>query len=407
MRVFALVAAFILLLISLLTLVKAPTLLGWKLALFAGEFGYWLCALAVVLAILQWRAGWGGVEVGAGRMLARWAGGLALLAAIFYAKPPAQAWWLARGLPQRWRASLGVSPKEAFFDWSDLLRIHASPTVVPRTFQFPSVGGDLSLDFYPAQSNSGGGLSDAPCIVVVHGGGWNNGDRTQLAALNSWLALRGYSVAAIDYRLVPVLWPAPREDTESALHWLQAHAGELGVSPEKFVLLGRSAGGQIALATAYGKTRAAWRGVISLYGPADLNFAYQFGDENDVLHSLALLRAFLGGTPTQQPARYDDASPYAYVAADDPPTLLLHGQLDTLVWHKQSERLDAKLARAGVPHLFISLPWATHAFDVNLNGPSGQLSRNAIEAFLQTVLGLNGRAEPRAGPTPTSVSGNR
>jgi acetyl esterase/lipase len=382
-RLIALVFAAFFFSLSLLTVVKAPTMLGWKLALLAGEFGYIFCFFSVILFLAQAHGAFFN-PANTSRSLARATAGLSALAALLFAGPLLRAWWIARELPSRWQANFGTTPSEPFFQWRDFLRIRVSPTIEPTTFQIPSANGSLALDFYPAKINSG---KRAPCVVVIHGGGWNNGDRTQLASLNSWLASRGFSVAAIDYRLVPTaLWPAPREDTEVALHWLQAHTNELHLAPNQFVLLGRSAGGQIALATAYGKEKAAWRGVISLYGPADLNFAYEYGDENDVLHSLALLRAFLGGTPQQAPAKYLDASPYSYVDSDDPPTLLIHGKLDTLVWHKQSERLNAKLAQAGVHHIFISLPWATHAFDVNLNGPSGQLTRHAIDTFLRTVL---------------------
>ena len=59
-------------------------------------------------------------------------------------------------------------------------------------------------------------------------------------------------------------------------------------------------------------------------------FAYQIADENDAIKSPSLMRAYLGGTPAQQPARYDEASALHYIDRDSPPTLILHGQLDTL-----------------------------------------------------------------------------
>ena len=65
--------------------------------------------------------------------------------------------------------------------------------------------------------------------------------------------------------------------------------------------------------------------------------------------------------------------------------MLLHGQLDALTWHRHSERLAARLAEFGVPHAFVSLPWATHAFEFNLNGPGGQLTTYAVEWFLAAV----------------------
>ena len=60
--------------------------------------------------------------------------------------------------------------------------------------------------------------------------------------------------------------------------------------------------------------------------------------------------------------------------------------MDELVFVKQSERLDARLAAARRPHFFLQLPWATHGCDYNFNGPCGQLSTYAIERFLAVVM---------------------
>jgi acetyl esterase/lipase len=74
------------------------------------------------------------------------------------------------------------------------------------------------------------------------------------------------------------------------------------------------------------------------------------------------------------------------VSGSTVPTLLIHGEKDELVWVRQSERLDAKLAAAHRPHLFLKLPWATHGCDYNFNGPCGQISTYAIENFLGEVM---------------------
>jgi acetyl esterase/lipase len=223
-------------------------------------------------------------------------------------------------------------------------------------------------------------------VLAIHGGGWDSGDRTQLPEINHRLARRGYAVAALDYRLAPRWrWPAQRDDIGAALAYLKAHAGELGIDRARFVLFGRSAGGQIATACAYTAEDASIRGVASFYGPQDLRFAWAYARPDDVLNSFLLLKQYLGGPPETEGPVYDSASAYFHVGARTPPTLLMHGDLDTLVWHRQSERLNARLAEAGVPHLFVSLPWATHAFDYNLDGPGGQLATEALDGFLAAV----------------------
>jgi len=165
---------------------------------------------------------------------------------------------------------------------------------------------------------------------------------------------------------------------------VKGHALGWSVDPSKLILLGRSAGGQIAEASAYALRDPAVRGVIALYAPADMNFAWKWGREDDALKSPELLRRFLGGTPATAGPAYDSASAILFVDASSPPTLLVHGTLDTLVWNRQSERLAAKLKASGVTHLLVELPWGTHALDYNLGSPSGQLTTYSVGWFLAT-----------------------
>jgi acetyl esterase/lipase len=228
--------------------------------------------------------------------------------------------------------------------------------------------------------------------VLVHGGGWSGGDRKQIPAYNHWLARRGYAVAAISYRLAPQFrWPAQRDDTLAVIAFLKSRAAELGIDPTRLVLLGRSAGGQVALAVAYTANDPAIRGVVALYAPSDLIFGYVNTHENDMIRSPTLMRQFLGGTPDSARANYKSASPLFHVGPRTPPTLLLHGENDALVWHRHSVRLDARLAEAGVPHAFVSLPWAGHALDFNRHGPGGQLTAFALEWFLERVTKADDR----------------
>jgi dipeptidyl aminopeptidase/acylaminoacyl peptidase len=82
---------------------------------------------------------------------------------------------------------------------------------------------------------------------------------------------------------------------------------------------------------------------------------------------------------------YRSGSAEKLVHAAAPPTLIIHGVLDELVWCRHSERLAAALAQVGAPHVFLRLPWATHAGEANLHGPSGQLISGAV---LQVARGI-------------------
>jgi len=357
--------------LGLLTTFKAPAWMDWRLALLAGEFGAWVALVPVAIFIFE---GCRGKNSVAGTLTLAAAG----IAAALLLKPAVQAARLGAVLPAELEAAFGpAKPSRPPFSFVELFASQ------PRSMAVETMtySGDLALDFYRAS-----GRTPAPCVIVVHSGGWNSGERGELPSFDRWLAARGYAVAAITYRLAPQsIWPAQREDIVAAVAFLRAHAGPLGIDPTRLVLFGRSAGGQLAEATAYGVPSLALRGVIALYGPADLNFAYTFGKEDDILNSLQLLRQFLGGPPSAAQPAYDSASAILHVTPTSPPTLLMHGQLDVLVWHRQSERLAQRLADTGVPHVFVSLPWATHAFEFNVNGPGGQLTTFAVEWFLAAV----------------------
>ncbi len=360
------------LVIALLNILKSPDWSEWKLALLAGEYGHWLALLPVLVGVLAWGVRGPAVALAYATML------ICALTLGLLIRPSLEAWKLAHALPGQLTRQFGPVPMtHAPFSLAGLFA--AGPAPVPaETLRY---SGELALDFYRAV-----GKSPAPCVVVIHGGGWDGGSREEIAHFNHWLARAGYAVAAIDYSLAPSsVWPAQRDDTLAALAYLKTHAATLGVDPTRFVLLGRSAGGNIAQAVAYAAADPAIRGVIALYAPADLHFAWRYSREDDVLKSPQLLRQFLGGSPEAAPSGYDSASGYLHVAKTTPPTLLLHGQLDTLVWHRQSERLAARLTEKGVPHVFVSLPWATHAFEYNLAGPGGQLTRFSVEWFLAAV----------------------
>jgi acetyl esterase/lipase len=357
--------------LGLLTTFKAPSWVDWRLAILAGEFGAWAALVPLAIFLLEaWRAE---NSVLSTLTLAAAGGAVALLL-----KPEFQAVRLARLLPGRLEAAFGpAEPSRPPFAFTELFAASPNP-VAAETMAY---AGELSLDFYRAS-----GRRPAPCVIVMHSGGWNSGERGEFPSFNRWLTARGYAVAAISYRLAPQsTWPAQRDDVVAAVAFLRAHAGPLGIDPARLVLFGRSAGGQIAEAAAYGVPALALRGVIALYAPADLNFAYAFGKEDDVLKSPLLLRQLLGGPPATARAAYDSASAILHVTPATPPTLLMHGQLDDLVWHRQSERLNQRLTDTGVPHVFVSLPWATHAFEYNLNGPGGQLTTFAVEWFLAAV----------------------
>jgi len=354
-----------------LTWWRAPTTWQWKASILVGEFGHVLVVLPLLVGTVAW---WQGGELRGGIVA------VCALAALVLLRPVAQAAWIARVLPAQLEAAFGkVEIGRAPFSFGALIA-RGTMRVPVETRE---VAPGLPMDFYRAA----GRTAAAPCVVMIHGGGWDNGDRTQLPEVNHHLAQRGYAVAAVSYRLAPqTMWPGQADDITAAVSYLKAHATELGIDATRLVLMGRSAGGQLATAIAYGRPDPAVRGAVSFYGPHDQVFAWGFSREDDILNAVKLLRQYLGGTPDTAAEAYRTASGYLFVNTTNAvPTLMVHGLQDSMVWHKQSERLHTKLNGLGVPNAFVSLPWATHACDFNPRGPSGQLSWYALEWFLTAV----------------------
>jgi acetyl esterase/lipase len=375
--ILGLVFALPLLAFSLLAIFRAPSLPLVFLAVGATELGHWFALVTFVLAILLGILGAPLTTVAL------------LYAAVLFLTPAIRAVRASRSLRAEITAAFGSSPPT--FRWRDLLRLsidHRSPA---ERVTIAGPGGPLAFDFSSAGTT-------APLVVIVHGGGWMAGDSRELAGWNAWLNARGFAVASVEYRLVPNgTWPAQRDDVLAAIDHLREKAALYGIDPDRILLLGRSAGGQIASAIAANDAPAWLRGCVCLYSPFDMNFAYEHGGEEDVLRSRWLLRCYLGGTPPQEPAHYHEASAYHTVTAGAPPFLLVHGQRDELVWIVQSQRFAARLADLAVPHALIELPWATHAFDFNLHGPGGQAFAAALSTFLDHTCGPSTKLAPSAG----------
>jgi acetyl esterase/lipase len=254
-------------------------------------------------------------------------------------------------------------------------------TVGYKTIVYDTVHS-LTLDYYQSPVEE-----KRPCIVVVHGGSWAAGDSRQLPELNSELVKAGYQVAAINYRLAPdYKFPVPLEDLRCAIQFLQARSDQYLIDTSNFVLLGRSAGGQIVLSAAYSQYDPAIKGVINFYGPADMVWGYANPTNPLVMNSRKVMEDYLGGSYQQAPQKYVNSSPTETASAKAVPTLSIYGENDPLVSHLHGVRLGAKLDHFGVQHYELYLPWGTHGFDWTLKGPGGQISTWSIGRFLEIIL---------------------
>ena len=381
--------AVILFLAALLAVMPAQTYNLWKASVAGAEWGHFVAIAAIVTLIIPgwWRT-----------ILGQLASGITVVAALLAISPSVRAYMSSRELDAGLRSAFGADSAKAAeqpIAFMPLFRQPAISGVTVTTLRY-AVRDDkpLELDLYrkssapvsPGDSSRAAAAAGLPLVVTLHGGSWVGGDRKDLPDLNYYLASRGYVVAAPSYRFAPAHpFPAASEDVNAAIDYLKERARNLGIDPTRIVLIGRSAGGQLALYSAYTKADPAIKGVAALYAPSDQLWGWQHPTNPHVYDSYASLRTFLNGEPSQVPSAYKAASPINYVGPNTVPTLLIHGVMDPLVSVQQSQRLDSALAAARRPHYFVKLPWATHGCDYVFNGPCGQVSTYAIERFLRAV----------------------
>lgn len=239
------------------------------------------------------------------------------------------------------------------------------------------------LDIYLPPNRS---ADSTKVIVLIHGGGWAGGDKTEFAAAIPVLQqkLPQYAIINVNYRLANQVtnhFPTQENDVQAALQFITDHAEEYQISKE-VVLLGASAGAHLALLQAYKHTDPVVpKAVISFFGPADMADLYNSTNNSYYQMGLQLL---IGGTPASKPAVFVQASPIHFVSKQSPPTLLLHGGRDGLVPVAQSKKLKAQLDKIGVPSDLV----------VYANEGHGWQGANLTDAYNRIAQFLTRHVEP-------------
>lgn len=253
----------------------------------------------------------------------------------------------------------------------------------------------LLVDVYRAR-----GAGPRPFAMVVHGGSWRGGDKGDAAHVSRALARDGITVFDVRYRLAPShRSPAAVQDIKCLLGRLAMRAREFSVDPARGALLGRSAGAQIALVSAYSDDSIApscaidsppppLRAVVSIYGPTDLAWAHGHPYWSDVVNGVDALEQYLGGPPERVPDAYAQATPQRWIprASQLPATLVIHGTGERCVRPENAERLAAALSQHGHRVRTLLIPFAEHGFDVRPGGFGEQLSRGVLREFLAANL---------------------
>jgi len=276
-------------------------------------------------------------------------------------------------------------------------------------------------------------------VIYFHGSGWHFIDKdVGTRPMFRHLATQGHVVMDVAYRLCPeVNWQEMAGDPKRAVAWMKAQAANYGVDADRIVLAGGSAGGHLALLTAYAPDQPqltpedvadadlSVRGVISWYGPVDMRVYYTCADilfdtligptareatarltdrivetmgfdmklpetwkPDQTVHK-AMMEGLLGGAPEEAPEAYRLFSPMEHVGPHCPPTLLLQGEYDPITSAVAVHKMARMLRNAGVPTVYVEYPKTEHAFDLILPqiSPPAQAALYEVDRFLALLAG--------------------
>lgn len=255
---------------------------------------------------------------------------------------------------------------------------------VPYARRDGFAAGATSLDVYPTVTGC-----PAPVVIWVHGGGWRAGDKANgMAPKAAVLNGAGYVLVSVNYRLFdpadadPAGYPAANEDVAAAVAWVQEHIAEHGGDPDRIVLLGHSAGAQIAASVGLDPRYLAAHDLgldaLACVGPLDTE-----GFDVSKRTRIPLYRNVFGADPAQ----LAEASPITYAAAGTDAGDFLLVERGTISRVAETRRFADALRAAGVPVTVISAPTYTHAqVSSRIGRPDDTVMTAPLMAFLGTCF---------------------
>ena len=263
--------------------------------------------------------------------------------------------------------------------------------------QYAPGTGRERLDVFTPAAVAGGG--QRPIGVWIHGGGFVAGSKEQVGNYARILAGLGFTVVAVDYSLAPErTYPAPLQEVNQALAYLQRESGQLGLTSRRFVLAGDSAGALLAAQLATITTAPAYArrlgivpalapeelaGVLLYCGPYDVHPLRRGDSPGWFLHTI--LWAYFGRRDFAADPLLPTLRVLDYVTGGFPPSYLSVGNADPLA--PQSLSLAAKLRVLGVrveTQFFDAghAPALGHEYQFNLDTAEGRETLHRSAQFL-------------------------
>jgi len=228
-------------------------------------------------------------------------------------------------------------------------------------------GGDAQqkMDiFLPALRS----VNTTKTIVVIHGGTWTTGDKSEMKYVVDSLKVRlpDYAFVNLNYRLVVSnsanLFPTQENDIKTAIGFYLSKSSEYSTSKD-IIVIGGSAGAHLAMLHSYKNDPDKHvKAVVDFFGPVDLVTEW-----NEGFLAQIVLTSVTGKTYDADPNIYIQSSPVNFITAQSPPTIAFQGGMDNVVIPAQTNLLVAKLGAMGVANQMFLYPTEGHGFSTATN----------------------------------------
>lgn len=214
----------------------------------------------------------------------------------------------------------------------------------------------LMLDIF---SETGRTDFPKPGIILIHGGGWSSGDRSLMYPLADYLANQGFVAFAVEYRLSPEeKYPAAVDDLRQATDWVLQNGRDYGVDINRISVLGCSAGAQ--LAGLVGLSEKPINAIINIDGIMDFTDETALKFEDDPSKKITAAGRWLGGRYSENPDRWEAASPIYYVNENSPPMLFINSSQPR--FHAGRDEVIRKLNQFSIYSEVYTFDDAPHSF---------------------------------------------
>ncbi|MCM1079211.1 MAG: alpha/beta hydrolase [Bacteroidales bacterium] len=183
-----------------------------------------------------------------------------------------------------------------------------------------------------------------PALIMVHGGGWNSGDKSMQVSMAMAIAAQGYVTITVEYRLRPeAVYLAALHDLKTAVRWVRANASQYGIDSEHIAMSGCSAGGHLAtlVGMTNGSTRHEGKGewkecgsdiqaVVNMDGCSTFISQNNIEDINKKAQQhreMPLTAQWLGGLYEDAMENWTEASPVVWVSKRSAPICFINSRL--------------------------------------------------------------------------------